>query len=529
MDPHHYYMESLFAKRLLLYKTADGRYIDMFTVPDNSFNSVHDLAILGVKSNKAAAYLHKTAGSAVEQDDHVAAFRLYNAAMSYAENKSHTLSFIYSERSKIFAELKWYDQALVDIELCKKVYPDRHCYMAHEQIYEKKRADLFKRGVTIERRFTPKVERADKQYEPKPLRLKADKNAVQGYCAVARCDFNIGQIVLIEKNYLDVLQPFYDMMQQCMNCGAQFGNLVACRKCIYGMLCNRAECKDAHSMICGLIHCTNDIHRRFRSECEFVIRAIEKGVNLFKTMDAFIKFVEAALAEEPGGPAAINELDPVKKYKSFLRLYRNKVNIGHRRDPILESMFYNFVRQQKFIKIKMKTQQHERFLMHLIAHHAAQYTGYLKCIKSTGIIPHYFTHACVPNIMLHFYNGETHAVALRPIKKNDVLTVSYDFPGCHTNLADHVYAMNIACKCRQCSGDGPKSSTVIDTDEKYDKYIRNRYGWSTLEDVKEALVDAKDMAERFEKHWSTTEYSAIQRFYFQVLATKYRLSLHFVD
>lgn len=111
---------------------------------------------------------------------------------------------------------------------------------------------------------------------------------------------------------------------------------------------------------------------------------------------------------------------------------------------------------------------HRRFLMHLIGHHmcALRYPKLnVEISENDGTIVHsifadFFKHSCNPNVVLVTSDRSIVAVTIRPIQKNEPLTVSY--------LPDSVFddigfarrlmlreKFKVLCKCERCEQKKP--------------------------------------------------------------------------
>lgn len=521
--------------KLLDKVTIDGEslYEDLASQYSIANEVIQRFALWGIKSDRAAKALRVAAEMAYAQNEVIGAYRLYNSSLCFTEKNSPILGYTFLERSKCFSQFKWYDDALEDVRLAKEKYAEHDSFYLTKRYNDiiKKRKEAKKRGLHTERRFRPRVRGASLNFAPDSMEFEPNGKAIHPYRLVARKNFNVGEVIMIEKNYLKVTEPIFDNMQQCMHCGAEFVNLIPCSRCTFGLLCTNDECQKSHNIVCGINICTSDYGRRFRFECEFVIRAIEKGLELFHTMDSFIVFVQDAMNVRyvPVVPECVNdETDALKKYRTFLRLYRCRPDISQHRDLILQCMYYSIVRDRGFIRAKVLNLQHERFLMHLICHHAAQFTGYAMCIPSLGIVAHFFDHDCIPNVMLQHYNGETHAITTRQVYKEEALTISFGFPMVHNNVAHHVFSMNMLCGCIRCNAGLVRSSKSISIDPRYDKHIKYRREWASAEDIELAIEDAKDMSVEYEYHWGSKEYPAILQLMFEGFAAKYHTSPLFV-
>lgn len=112
---------------------------------------------------------------------------------------------------------------------------------------------------------------------------------------------------------------------------------------------------------------------------------------------------------------------------------------------------------------------HRRFLMHLIGHHmcALRYPKTnVEIGENDGVVVYpvfsdFFKHSCYPNVVLVTSDRSVVAVTIRPIQKNEPLTISY--------LPDSVFddirfarrlvlreKFNVRCECERCGERNPE-------------------------------------------------------------------------
>lgn len=122
---------------------------------------------------------------------------------------------------------------------------------------------------------------------------------------------------------------------------------------------------------------------------------------------------------------------------------------------------------------RIELPDHRRFLMHLIGHHmcALRFPKVNVVIgenDGTVVYPvfaYFFKHSCYPNVALVTSDRSVVAVTIRPIQKNEPLTISY--------LADSVYDdikfarrlvlrkhFNLRCECERCEQKNPEAFYV---------------------------------------------------------------------
>lgn len=120
---------------------------------------------------------------------------------------------------------------------------------------------------------------------------------------------------------------------------------------------------------------------------------------------------------------------------------------------------------------RMELPEHRLFLQHLIGHHMCALRFSKQNVEigdNDGTVVYsglqdFFPHSCFPNVVLLTSDQSVVAVTIRPIQKNEPLTISYlpdsvldDIPFARRMLLREKFKLN--CDCERCvppNGEGP--------------------------------------------------------------------------
>lgn len=184
---------------------------------------------------------------------------------------------------------------------------------------------------------------------------------------------------------------------------------------------------------------------------------------------------------------------------------------------------------------------HERFLMHLIGHHicALQYAPPIVAAGENdgtsiySIIGRFFGHSCFPNAVLVTSDRSTVAITIRPIEKNEEVTVSYlsnDELDRSTKYRRKclIERYRLMCFCKRCS---EMSTVVYNSKTKLSQQQKNEFrNASNREPKKQAkrrkltVACTKYLITNGREKWCD-DLSLVLHTYTQLLRTKYDLNL----
>lgn len=421
-----------------------------------------------MKSNKSSADYRNKGNQKFKAKKWLDAIESYNQSLSLAEVGSQNVGMAFANRSSCFYQMEKYEQCLVDIELAKKSnYPRNLMFKLDEREANCKK-------------FIASAQQPLGTNEPK-LSFDANNNSSNvselavmkfnekyGRHFVALRDIEVGEKVMTDEFFVSSAQ--IDKYTRCSYCSKQGRNLVACRRCTNALFCHDGcENNGAHKSECGLgIIDVNSIGSYYF----MVFRSIFMAVSMFENVNELMSFVEKAVSCE--SIAITGKSDAKSKYCEFLKLSFDE----HKVDTaptyaVYKALFNNFGFGKTFDSKKYK-----RFLMHMVHHHARILDDNMQNLISTtsdekvcyvSTMAAYLNHSCAPNVMLYDRSNMSICIAVRPIKKNEQLFVSYfenyldqPFPTRQTRLKKEY---GFKCDCERCESpmglEYPNSRNVI--------------------------------------------------------------------
>lgn len=287
---------------------VDWQGIVLFEYHKSTFGNVQ-------KSDMVSAELRKEGNELSEAENWAEAIEKYNKCICFAINGSENLGFGYANRSACFLHLKMYDKCLADIELARKAnYPENKMHKL-----DKRKADCLKAmKESIEigetKRVTPKLDFTPHSEFPGLANiLDVYSNAEFGKHIVAKCDIDVGKIVMLEDVY--AFGADFKCQTVCKTCIKPATNFIPCPNCADVMFCS-TQCMESNSMhkkVCGALY-----NRWFRDV--IIVETILLAVSAFANSESLIEFVESALASRDLDSAHCESDDQIK-YRLFLKLF----------------------------------------------------------------------------------------------------------------------------------------------------------------------------------------------------------------
>lgn len=372
------------------------------------------------------------------ENDLIGAMELYNQSICFAEKDSDNLSLAYANRASCFLKLKLYDRCLVDIQLAKAAnYPDH--LMSKLDARETK--SLEKRSNRDEEQRPTLSFDPHGKYLCMADVLEIESNAKYGRLIRANDDIEIGDIILIEDAYIQMLHG--TERNRCSTCMKENMNFIPCEDCADTMYCSDS-CADNnfHSVECGMTVGAED--RYGGQSFMLIIRSLIIAINTFPTVAKLMKFVEKCRQSHPLDITEPGDT-PIAKYRTFYKLATiedNELVSG-----LLGAGYLIFhAIMGSILGGRFETEASQRFLMHLTIHHAiilrvnsfggstVQGTGtFGSIVDDTGkqqqqhvhLLSSYFNHACIPNVVQLVKDSVAICKALRPIKRGDQLFTTY--------------------------------------------------------------------------------------------------------
>lgn len=459
-------MFSLWAKEL----DAAAAYVDILR---NTASSVTIDRSSLEKDNDKALRLRTEGNKKFNNADIGDALDLYNQSLRFAEKGSPHIPLAYANRSSCYLRMKLYEECLADIELAVKAnYPEH----LSKKLEDRKRECLEQiADVKPSPAPRPQEELCSPAHENFPAMsdvLHLETSEQYGRMVVATRDIAIGETVLIEKAVLQLVYGFDG--GRCAYCAKENGNLVPCDNCTHAMFCND-ECasNQFHADVCGISFGDQDFLNG--ESLTFILRSVAIAINAFDSVAELMDAVENYLKGDPHDiPHSL--VTAQEKYAAFFTLSKSTApdRVANVREPahvIFTAMMEGNVGK------KFETLASQRFLMHLIIHHAlvlranefsglsptkngyfgyapvgSQYKQYEKVIN---VMASYFNHSCVPNAARMVRDDVTYVKTLLPVEAGEQLFVSYSYgvipelPELSRNnhLED---AYGFRCVCRYC-------------------------------------------------------------------------------
>lgn len=250
---------------------------------------------------------------------------------------------------------------------------------------------------------------------------------------------------MIEKSFISL--GYAPDRVQCYNCLKYRGNFLACAECTDVMFCSK-EYRNKNSI--HKTFCSETINRmplKIRYEAESLLL----GIIEFSNANEMMSFVEETLAKRfVQVPHEFK--DSRSKYGLFLSLKPTKVALNY--DDIYK--IYTALLDIAFIKNMFRTENSQRFLMHLVAEHWAitcnnsfQLNVRGGCLaKRLGVVMSLFNHSCAPNLLnraVRDHLNTTVFITQRLVKKGEQLFITYDLDSTQLLQNYHFY-----CKYDKC-------------------------------------------------------------------------------
>ncbi len=387
------------------------------------------------------------------------AMEMYNESLCFAEDGSVNISLAYANRAFTFLKLEMYDECFADIELAKNSgYPEMSKLEQRKSICLK---SMKYGGDSPNARWKPKLDYDTNEKFPCLANILNIERSDGGcdVAIVAKEDIAVGQIIAMEESFTVSLHQRFGW--KCCICLKQSVNLVPCKNCTGAMFCSD-ECRETflHQYECGKI-----------MKCEQMeqMRGILTAINSFSNADDLTDFVEKTIKSD-GNEAPDNLIDARSKYRIFLKLSSNS--------KLCESEFfgaqyvypiYKFLMDIPRIGEFFNSLQHQRFLMHLIAHHVQIGHRNTRIIQQqnltdksmepqynfTGLLQKYFNHSCAPNIQMISFDNMSIYFTVRPVKEGESLQQSF-FPFLQESRQIRQTVLlkqkEIVCQCIRCRG-----------------------------------------------------------------------------
>lgn len=449
-------------------ESDDGPYTNILNVSDRSLSHLMgDFDIMkpqvNPKTNARAKEYRLKGNGKVDDLEWRDAIEWYNKCLCFAEKGSENFGLAYANRSLCFLKLKMYKKCLNDIKLAMNAdYP--HSKMEKLNVRRAFCLNQLKQGNQTED-DEPKLDFPEHELFPgiaNILNIECDKQ--YGRHLVATCNIEVGKVVLVEEAFVSTPVMSTDKMV-CSKCFKDMMNFIPCHKCNNSMYCSETckETDEFHNMTCGeKIESTEHF-------AQFVARSLALAVDHFPKIGNMIEFVEDVVKDKKKC-APLSMVNFESKYRAFLKCMvylsgeeRKKLNeIGYK-------IFFQAMKNDD-VKIKIKTNEDARFLMHLTLRHLY----IIKCNsfqnKMSGgifLVQKHLNHSCAPNLLQYFTANKTICFTSRSIKKGAQLFITYgneEFWLEPTFVRQEVLLanFNFKCECEKCFGFGKKKLPETD-------------------------------------------------------------------
>lgn len=362
-----------------------------------------------IKSEQTAHKLNVIATEYFQYKEFRKAFEFYNQALCFSDSQSPSMGHLYLKRAHCFLNMQRYDQCLIDYNFARQSnFP--HNMLSSLDEY---RDNCLKLLAQIDRK--PRTVKlsidANSDYPCMVNSIKIVKNDFYGVEVVATSDIGIGETVLVEEAFTSISNS-YDTMT-CFTCQITCANFIPCANCTDVMFCSVTCMKrnDIHKISCG------EVYHRMPSYVKFILHSILQAIVSFPSLDLLMKFVKAKVTTQPHNMALDAKM---KNYEIFFGLTGS-----HQDLPILLiHQVYTTLMKMPFILTTFKTKSKQRFLMHLVAHHAQillcnSYGGFendqnQQITASMNSVASLFEHSCTPNLIHLSIGNRTVCISFCP-------------------------------------------------------------------------------------------------------------------
>lgn len=406
------------------------------------------------KSNKLSDQLLEHGHAEFRKHNWIDALNLYSRALCYAERGTLYEGLAYGNRAICFFQLGMFQKAIVDFDFAAKMKcPEQFMADVHESRSECQK--LLKKNHKSKSQV-PKLKLAvDKKFPCMANVLEIQRNKEFGRCMVAKRDIDVGQTVIVTENFASAVTS--DGQAYCFTCQKTETNLIPCNECADVMFCND-DCynwSNLHKMECQTCY-----HQIDNVDLKFVIQTVIVAIELFPTIESLMQFVDNVVTDEGFDKIPKTSNDQMSKYGIFLNLtptYKNEY--------VLQAyQAFTCISLMPKIWYMFDTEEKQRFLMHLVLHHAlvaprnafldfAQFSNQIT-VKYVFDVLSIINHSCAPNLHFAVMGKIGYCVSVRPIKKGDQVFINY--------LGDDVYMpfeqrqhllksmWGFTCKCDKC-------------------------------------------------------------------------------
>lgn len=415
---------------------ADALYVNIFKntrIPaeDMKFIELSYQATQKVdKKNNAKSQEHRKIGNELfAKNKFAVAIEEYNRALQFAENGTHYLGLAYANRSTCFLHMKMYNECLVDIELAKNAnYPT-----ASMDKLEKRKSACEAAIANEQPTATSKWDTSFVPNEKFPCManmLQIERNNEYGRYITTNSDIDVGKTIFNEEGYITMAHT--GKYFRCDICLKLMTNFVPCKNCTTGLFCHGACVNnEIHKYECNMSVSSVEGMKEIQMQ---IARSILIAFQAFSNSEELMDFVEDVMASDATEIPEREPTDPKMKYRMFLKC-SNRHNFDSEIVMLRVYSVYQSLMKQRDICAKFNTEKHQRFLMHLVKHHAnilitssaasIEVSGAIFTTEIHALIASFFNHSCAPNVVTICVDNRIIGITIRPIKAGDQLFISY--------------------------------------------------------------------------------------------------------
>lgn len=476
----------------------------------NEFKSL-EAAQRSKKCNNTADELLQYGHTEFSNRNWIEALNYYSRALCFAECGTFYEGLAHGNRGLCFFQLGMYQKALIDFDFAaRKKCPEQ--FMADIQGSRVKCQKIDKNSDQIKLSIPKMKMAADKKFPCLANALEIKGNKEFGRCIVAKKDIDIGQTVCVSEAFASAVLA--EKQAYCYTCQKIEMNFIPCSCCSDVMFCDEdcANWNSIHKMDCRTCyHQINDIG------VKFITQSILVAIEIFPNIESMIEMVETVTSDKGCDKIPKSSNDSISKYGIFLKL------TPVFRDENLFQAYQAFTCILLIPKIRFlfDTESEQRFLMHLILHHAtvipknafldlAQFSDQIT-VKYMFDTLSIINHSCAPNLHFTMIGKIGYCMSVRPIKKGDQVFINYLGEDVHKPTEQRQRLLkgnwNFDCQCDKCY----ESCDYVPSDAfKLDpswKYIIRNYENSHIADNQKRITLKKQCVKFLKKYghlpWST--------------------------
>lgn len=446
-------------------------YIDLFeNVPDNLrnqftewdrklLNSRWEHNFLGIKvepkkSNSTARMFNDRGNEYYTRKEWRQAIEYYNRGICFAKTNSYHESLVLAKRGFCYSNLNMFKEGIEDVEnAINRNFPP-NLISDIEKCQAEWRQEIVKTSTQNDQKRCNIFELSFDADDILPCManvLEIREDIEFGTHAVAKTNIDIGQVVLVEDNFVSISNG-YDRAY-CATCLKTNQNFIPCSKCTDVMFCNN-EClnrNEVHTIACG------EVYNRLSTDIKIVLHSILKAIVLFPTVRLLMKFIKNPQLHQTESAQHSND---VFEYGLFLSLLSQSDELP----LLLIYQVYKTLMSMPSIQLRFDSTRKVRFLMHLVCHHALVLKTHAFGAFETnqnqfivGTMPNVialFEHSCAPNLVRFSIDNREILITIRPVQAGDHLYYDYWLDAAKTdNRKTWMQTQGITCECGKCALD----------------------------------------------------------------------------